>query len=466
MKKVLLLALSLVLMITMSSCDTLLDLFKPKVTLTIVTPTNGTITVSPQKTQYIEGDTVTLTATADSGYTFTSWTGSLSGTTNPSTLTLNSDASVGATFTATATTTTTTTSTTTTVSSTLGTVAVTIKKASDDTGLSGVSAVLKNSVGTQLSTATSGTDGSITMSNISPGSSYTMDLTKTGYVQETIANITVTAGTTTYLETVLQVATSATTGTVSGKITSALDGSNLSGAALTLRKGIDVQTGTSSTTGTTATDGTYSIGSLAAGNYTMQVSKTGFTTAYFTVVSLGGGLTKANQNFSITPVLNSSEVRFVLTWGASPSDLDSHLRVPTTTPSHVYYSNDGSSTSTPWALLDTDDTSSYGPETITIYTQVSGTYTYYVHDFTNRYSASSTVLSNSGATVKVYQGNSLLRTFYVPQQAGTLWKVCTWNGTTLAAVNTMLYEDSSSDVITRSLIDDAELAMFRNLPVK
>ena len=42
---------------------------------------------------------MTLTATADTGYTFTGWSGDLSGTTNPTTITLNGDKTVGATFT-------------------------------------------------------------------------------------------------------------------------------------------------------------------------------------------------------------------------------------------------------------------------------------------------------------------------------------------------------------------------------
>ena len=65
--------------------------------LTITPPTGGTITADPAG-PYHYGDVVTLTATADTGYTFTGWTGDLSGTTNPTTITLNGDKTVGATF--------------------------------------------------------------------------------------------------------------------------------------------------------------------------------------------------------------------------------------------------------------------------------------------------------------------------------------------------------------------------------
>ena len=67
-------------------------------TLTINAAIGGTITADPAG-PYLIGDEVTLTATADTGYTFTGWTDDLSGTTNPITFTLESDMVVGASFT-------------------------------------------------------------------------------------------------------------------------------------------------------------------------------------------------------------------------------------------------------------------------------------------------------------------------------------------------------------------------------
>ena len=114
----------------------------------------------------------------------------------------------------------------------------------------------------------------------------------------------------------------------------------------------------------------------------------------------------------------------MLTWDNAPADLDTHLTGPTTSGPrfHVaYYAltvNDGSV-----ASLDVDDTSSYGPETVTITSQIAGVYRYYVHDFTNDGTNPSLAMSNSGAQVKVYNSSGLVATFNIPaNQGGTIWE--------------------------------------------
>lgn len=68
-------------------------------TLTVDTVGNGSVTKDPDKTGYDSGETVTLTATAASGYVFDSWSGDLSGTANPASLMMSSNKIVTATFT-------------------------------------------------------------------------------------------------------------------------------------------------------------------------------------------------------------------------------------------------------------------------------------------------------------------------------------------------------------------------------
>ncbi|HSB05495.1 MAG TPA: fibronectin type III domain-containing protein [Thermodesulfobacteriota bacterium] len=59
---------------------------------------SGSVTKNPDKPSYVYGEQVLLTATAISGYAFSQWSGSLSGTNNPATLTMNGNKGVTANF--------------------------------------------------------------------------------------------------------------------------------------------------------------------------------------------------------------------------------------------------------------------------------------------------------------------------------------------------------------------------------
>ena len=63
-----------------------------------VTATNGTVTKVPNQATYNHGATVELTATPATGYHFTGWSGSLTGTTNPATVTMDGNKTITAAF--------------------------------------------------------------------------------------------------------------------------------------------------------------------------------------------------------------------------------------------------------------------------------------------------------------------------------------------------------------------------------
>ncbi len=65
-----------------------------------VTATNGSVAKNPDQSTYTSGATVVLTATPNSGYTFTSWSGDATGSTNPLTVTMNANKNITANFTA------------------------------------------------------------------------------------------------------------------------------------------------------------------------------------------------------------------------------------------------------------------------------------------------------------------------------------------------------------------------------
>ncbi|MBN1424879.1 hypothetical protein JXA88_10010, partial [Candidatus Fermentibacteria bacterium] len=91
-------------------------------------------------------------------------------------------------------------------------------------------------------------------------------------------------------------------------------------------------------------------------------------------------------------VLREPAFSVALRWGENPSDLDSHLFIPMTwDPNwdlyHIAYYSMGSLTEHPYTALDTDDTSSFGPEIISGFGLYEGTYSYFVH----LYSGSGTI---------------------------------------------------------------------------
>ncbi|UCG59175.1 MAG: right-handed parallel beta-helix repeat-containing protein [Phycisphaerales bacterium] len=61
---------------------------------------HGSVTRTPDKTSYADGETVGLRAVPDTGYSFTGWSGDLSGSMNPTTIVMDGDKSVSAGFTA------------------------------------------------------------------------------------------------------------------------------------------------------------------------------------------------------------------------------------------------------------------------------------------------------------------------------------------------------------------------------
>jgi uncharacterized protein YfaP (DUF2135 family) len=126
----------------------------------------------------------------------------------------------------------------------------------------------------------------------------------------------------------------------------------------------------------------------------------------------------AGMTYAVSPVMtNLDGMRIVLNWGATPEDLDSHIVYPD---NHIYFSSMKGAD----AQLDVDDTTSYGPETITLERKHDGErYVYAVHDYTNGENPG-LFLSKSSAKVFVYVGQTLIRTYYVPaNQVGNLWTV-------------------------------------------
>lgn len=190
---------------------------------------------------------------------------------------------------------------------------------------------------------------------------------------------------------------------------------------------------------------------LPSGNYTLTAAKEGYSDISYNIVIYPGTTAENPEiNETMSPEMSDGFYRIVLTWGADPRDLDSHLVADTDTGSsiHVFYVNMNPDPN--YANLDTDDTSSYGPETITI-TNSEGlsNIRYAIHDYTNRSQTSSNALANSSAVVRLYKGNQLLRTFNVPTgYDGTEWDVFAFDAAgNIITINQMSYCSSPSNVL-------------------
>lgn len=204
---------------------------------------------------------------------------------------------------------------------------------------------------------------------------------------------------------------------VSGKVVSVTTADVVSSAEVVVRKGKDTKDG-ESVAEVSVDSGNYSV-ELETGDYTFEVSASGYKKEYFNVYVSGADQKK---DFSISPSLAEGEIRIVLEWGATPYDLDSHL-IGTTSDGkevNIYFGNamavSGSNTI---AQLDVDDIDGYGPETITL-SRPDGTYRYRVHRFSLDGS-----LATSGAVVKVYVGSSEPITIKVPSDCNEWWDVFT-----------------------------------------
>lgn len=235
-------------------------------------------------------------------------------------------------------------------------------------------------------------------------------------------NVIVRDGHTTYNETFLMINAGLTNGFANGVISNSITGVSVPNVTINVRKNWNNINGSIVCSTTTNENGYYEI-SCTAGAYTIEYYKGGYVTGYKNIIVAPFNFSA--QNAQISPVTSDDVYRVVLSWGEYPSDLDSHLTAKTKSGynEHVYYSNKEGDSSN----LDIDDTTSYGPETVTVtdFANFVNGFTYSVHDYTNRYSDNCSQMSQlSEATVKLYKGSELIKTYFVPtNRLGTVWRV-------------------------------------------
>lgn len=306
-----------------------------------------------------------------------------------------------------------------------------VVRSDENTPIGNANVAAYKSDGTYAGSAVTDGDGQFEL--MLPEGQYTLMAYAEGYIPGVLNNINVSNGQVNYLEWVKLVRDDGTTlqAVAKGKITNAINGSSIPDVTMTFKSVFTQQ----ETVIKTDSNGNYSA-ILPVGYYDVSLSKEGFIPASFNV-GVSSDMASKSQNTTMSPVLDGDEYRIVLTWGQNPSDLDSHITGKTSSGSnfHVYYSNknayDGDKRI---ANLDVDDTTSYGPETITLNPTTTGVYKYYVYHFSGSES-----IAKSGAQVKVYRGNTLIKTYNAPTDQGDsrYWNVFTLENGVMTDVNTI-----------------------------
>ena len=292
-------------------------------------------------------------------------------------------------------------------------------KMDNGSALSGVSVAL-SIYGTTVATATTDNNGDFSQSSLGLGV-YTLTYTKTNYLTVSQSDTLESDNQTLLVETMTQLPDSCSSGAISGKITDAVDGSNVSTVALSAYKGA-----TFIKSSTTNDSGEYSFSNMDPGWYSVYSSKSGYIDENFRAYSCGA---QANQDNSISASIASGVMRIILKWPMTDplvtKDLDSYLHSPDNASTGwdiLYYGYPGKilTYGADTVKLDKDDMYPPGDETITISKVRSGTYKFRVKNYTG----GSDNLSNSKAKVKVYYNDgtsSIKKKYYVPNDKGTVW---------------------------------------------
>ncbi|MEI6048286.1 MAG: hypothetical protein WCS03_05265 [Bacteroidota bacterium] len=250
--------------------------------------------------------------------------------------------------------------------------------------------------------------------------------------------------------------------TISGIIVNSQNGLGLTNATISFCKPFDH--GLTATPEvvfvvTTNSTGQYTTDQAIVGTYTIMIQAVNFFTLYIDNFVVATGLGSTFDPITLVQTLSGAVLRIVLTWGETPSDLDSHLTGPTADPLtrfHVYFSVDSynpANATTPIVNLDVDNTTNFGPETTTINIWQVGTYRYSIFNYSDQSSSGGAGIKSSPAAVKVYGTTGLLKSYSpptFPASGGNTWVVfeitVTDNTYTITDKNTWINSTNSGAV--------------------
>jgi len=226
-------------------------------------------------------------------------------------------------------------------------------------------------------------------------------------------------------------------GSASGKVVSALTGTGVGGANVTLQP-----TGAGTVRqAQTNSSGEYNVYVISPGNYNLQAAAIGYITASQSSAISGGG-SLLLPPIALTQPLASNQYRVVVTW-LQGYDLDAHLTGPGTSGGryHVWWNGETGAN----AQLDRDDQSGTGPETLT-FSPGAGSFRFSVQDYKNRDLNGSMGFAGARAVVRVFQGSQQVAVLSPPGGGGTFWKVFEIQNQQFNVVNQLGDEPDPSNI--------------------
>ncbi|AKH68417.1 Carboxypeptidase regulatory-like domain [Spongiibacter sp. IMCC21906] len=211
------------------------------------------------------------------------------------------------------------------------------------------------------------------------------------------------------------------------------DGERLNNVRIT-SNGIDY-TGTSQAV--TNSEGVFTIPVRSSSSMTLRGQRGGDITSTRAITTTGEDLDIREQCLTTITLGEQRPISIQLTWGEQPRDLDSWLYLPEG--GYISYQDRGSLEAVPFANLDVDDVSSYGPEVVTILRPRVGRYRYFV----DNYSGTEPGISGSPARVELTTTNGTR--VFVPPMGETPTQTNYWT-----VFDLLVSEDCSVTVIAAS----------------
>lgn len=147
---------------------------------------------------------------------------------------------------------------------------------------------------------------------------------------------------------------------------------------------------------TSNSTGSFTVSAKSNSNLVLGGERRGFLSNQRAITTLAANQTLTDCLVLATPVTlpgtptTAQSLSVRLSWGASPSDLDSHTKGPNAN-NETYYSDKGSLTAVPFVSLDVDDTTGFGPE-FTTFPKLARNrvYSYFVNNYSRSYNPGQT----------------------------------------------------------------------------